>query len=77
MPPIVLVIAGGILMGIGFLMLWAWMDGRSRWFDSSVFERKGASKNDRQFLDLYFIVIVLAPLFGGAVMFVYGLRRWL
>ena len=76
MPPIILIIAGGVLMAFGFVMLWAWVDGRSRWFDSGVFDRRGASKNDRQFLDLYYIVIVLAPLLSGAVMFAYGLRRW-
>jgi hypothetical protein len=72
-----LIVAGAGLMLFGLCMLWGWVNGRSRWFDAGVFDRAGASKNDRQFLDLYYIAIVLAPLLCGAVMMALGLRRWL
>ena len=76
MPHVILVIAGSALMLFGFVMLCAWAAGRGGWFDSGVFDRKGTSKNDRQFLDLYFIAIVIGPLACGAILFLYGLRRW-
>ncbi len=63
-------------MSFGAVMLWGWLHGQSRWFNPSVFDRTGASKTDRQFLDLYYIALVLAPLLLGATLFVYGLRKW-
>ena len=74
---VILVIIGAALMLFGLFMLWGWLNGRSRWFDSGVFDREGASKIDRQFLDLYYIALVLAPLMCGAIIMAFGLRKWL
>ncbi len=72
---------GGVLIGIGTLLLLlgvvlltGWTGGRSRWFGADVYDRPGDNRTDRIFLDLYFVVKVLAPLLGGATMIVYGLR---
>jgi hypothetical protein len=73
----ILIAVGGALMLGGGVMLTAWTSGKSRWFDAGVFDRSGASKTDRQFIDLYFMALVLAPLLGGALMIVVGLRKLL
>jgi len=77
MLPVILIIIGAVLLCIGVFMLWAWLDGRSMWFDAGIYDRSGSSKTDRQFLNLYYIAVVLAPLLCGAVLIVYGLRKWL
>ena len=71
---IILIVAGGVLMLFGICMLWGWVDGKAGWFDVSVFDRSGSSKTDRQFLDLHYIAIVLAPLLVGVIMLAYGLQ---
>ncbi len=76
MLPVILVISGSGLMLFGLCMLYAWADGSGRWIDAGVFSRRGTSKNERQFLDVYYIAIVLAPLLCGAVMIVFALREW-
>jgi hypothetical protein len=73
----ILIVVGGALMLGGGVMLAGWTSGKSRWFDAGVFDRSGASKTDRQFIDLYFMALVLAPLLGGALMIVVGLRKLL
>ena len=70
----ILIIVGAALTLFGAVMLGGWVAGKSNWFDSGVFDRAGTSKTDRQFLDLYFVAIVLAPLFFGGVLIVFGLR---
>ena len=77
MLPLILLAVGAVLMVFGLCMLWDWVDGDSRWFDAGVFERSGSSKNDRQFLDLYYVAIVLAPLLSGAILIVLGLCYFL
>jgi len=74
MTGLILVVSGAVLMGLGVVMLIGWVGGKSRWFDEAVYDRRGSSKVDRQFLDLYFLAIVIAPLLGGAIMIVFGLR---
>ncbi len=74
---IILIVVGGILMGFGVLMLSAWVSGKSTWFDAGVYDRRGTTMNERQFLNLYFVSMVLAPLLGGAILIVFGLRRLL
>ncbi|MFP3938302.1 MAG: hypothetical protein ACLFVW_08160 [Phycisphaerae bacterium] len=69
----VLIAAGALSMAGGVLLLLGWVSGKSTWFDSAVFDRPGASKNDRQYLDLYFSALVLAPLLGGGLMIAFGL----
>ena len=61
-------------MILGVLMLGAWLGGKSRWFGGGVLDRAGDSKNDRQFLDLYFVALVLAPLLFGGILIVFALR---
>jgi hypothetical protein len=58
-------------------MLAQWSSGQSRWFDAGVRDSAGASKTDRQFIDLYFIALVVAPLLGGAIAVLFGLRALL
>ena len=70
-----LIFIGTVLMFLGILLLAGWVSGKSAWFDPGVYDRQGSSKNDRQFLDLYFIAIVLAPLLVGALLIVFGLRE--
>lgn len=70
---VVLIAAGGLSMACGIVLLMGWVGGRSSWFDSSVFDRPGASKNDRQYLDLYFSALVIAPLLAGGLMIAFGL----
>ena len=76
MLPIILIAAGGVLMLFGVIMLVAWVGGQSRWLDAGVLDRQGSSKNDRQFLDLYYVSIVLAPLLCGAILIVLGIHKW-
>ncbi len=71
---VIFIIVGATLMSFGVFMLSAWISGTSRWFDAGIFGRSGATKNDRQFLDLYFIAVVLIPLLSGAIMIVFALR---
>jgi hypothetical protein len=69
------VLLGAVLMSAGGVMLTGWVSGKSRWFNASVYDRRGASKTDRMFIDLYFISMVLAPLMAGALLIVVGLLR--
>jgi hypothetical protein len=71
----VLIVVGAVLMVVGAVMLCGWIGGRSSWFNVGVYDRVGQSKTDRQFLHLYFIALVLAPLLCGAILIAFGLRR--
>ncbi|MFA6134180.1 MAG: hypothetical protein WC869_09230 [Phycisphaerae bacterium] len=73
---VILIIAGILLMLLGMLMITGWVNGKSSWFDSGVYDRQGSTKTDRQFLDLYFIVLVIAPLLVGAMLIVFGLQMF-
>jgi hypothetical protein len=68
-----LIALGAALMIAGALLLSAWLSGKASWFDADVYDRPGATKTDRQFISLYFVALVLAPLLVGAVFIVYGL----
>ncbi len=70
---VVLISVGGLLMAGGAVLLMGWVGGKNAWFDPAVFDRPGASKNDRQFLDLYFSALVIAPLLAGGLMIAFGL----
>ncbi len=72
-----LIIGGLAAMGVGVIMFAQWASGQSRWFDAGVRDSAGASKTDRQFLNLYFIAFVIAPLLGGALAVLFGLRELL
>mgnify|MGYP000179700572 CR=1 FL=1 len=74
---VVLIILGVIAMLGGAVMLLAWVSGRSSWFDAGVYDRPGRCKTDRQFLILYFMAMVLAPLLGGGILIVFGLSELL
>lgn len=71
----ILIAAGALAMLLGTLTLWQWNTGAGRWFDPGVADRPGDTKNDRQFLDLYFISLIVAPLLGGAILIVFGLKE--
>ena len=73
------VILGGALMAAGVLLLYAWANNKSKWFDSGNFDQQNAPKAGALFWFLYllyFVAMVLAPLLGGALMIVYGLKGW-
>ena len=71
----VLILLGAVLMIAAVAVLGGLVSGnRGRWA-RGVLDRAGASKNDRQFLSLYFVVLVVAPLLGGAVLIAVGLRQ--
>lgn len=74
---IALIAAGAVLMLLGGGMLIAWVGGPSRWLDPGVYDRPGATKTDRQFLDLYFVGVVIVPLLAGALLIALGLQRLL
>ncbi len=63
-------------MLVGVVTLAAWVGGRSSWFDAGVYDRQGDTKTDRQFLDLYFVAMVIAPLLAGALLIVLGLQQF-
>jgi len=70
----ILIILGAVLMVVGLVMLVGWVGGRSR-LTQAIVDCAGDSKTDRQFLGLYFIVLVVVPLLGGAMLIAFGLRR--
>jgi hypothetical protein len=72
---IILVLVGAGLMLVGLIMLGGWVGGRSGRVGRGVLDRQGDSKNDRQFLALYFVGLVVAPLLGGAILIAFGLRH--
>ena len=72
------VILGGVLMVAGVLLLYAWMNNKSRWFDSESFGQQNSVRMGCLFWSfylLYFVALVIAPLLGGAMMIVYGLAK--
>ena len=66
---------GAVLMTGGVILLRGWITGKSAWFDPSVYDRPGNTKNDRMLLYVTFMAMVLAPLLTGAILIVYGLRQ--
>ena len=69
------VIVGGVLMVAGVLLLYAWMNNKSRWFDTENFDQ-GSARMGCLFWVFYitcFVALVITPLLGGAMMIVYGL----
>ena len=65
----ILVFAGAVLMTAGLVFLGGWVSGRG--------ERAGKPRTDHQWMGLYFIALVLAPLLSGAVLIAAGLDRLL
>lgn len=70
----ILIAAGIALMVLGASLMAAWLSGKARWFDREIYDRPGDTLNDRQFIRFYFIALVLAPLLGGGIMIVFGLK---
>jgi accessory gene regulator protein AgrB len=73
------VILGGVAMVAGVLLLYAWMNNKSRWLDSENFEQHTSGRMGCLFWSLYllyFVALVITPLLGGALMIVYGLEDW-
>ena len=71
-----LIILGALLMVIGGVTLDGWVSGRGGRLGRAVAQLAGNSKTDRQFLGLYFLVLVVAPLLGGAVLIAIGLGQF-
>lgn len=72
---IIFLAAGAVLMLVGLITLGGWVGGRGGRVGVGVLDRHGDSKNDRQFLGLYFMVLVVVPLLGGAVLIALGLTH--
>ncbi|MCK4601353.1 MAG: hypothetical protein KAU28_02730 [Phycisphaerae bacterium] len=77
MLPLILIVVGVGSMLLGALSLASWLGGKAKWLDAGVYDRQGTSKVDRQFIDLYFIVVVITPLLVGAILIVFALRSLL
>lgn len=69
-----LIAVGMALMLLGIWTLWQWNSGTG-WIARSVRDGGWSTKNDRQFQWLYFISLVIAPLLGGAILILFGLRE--
>jgi hypothetical protein len=72
--PICIAVGVGLMI-LGVIMLASWLGGKSSWMDAEVLEREGSTVNDRQFVNLYFLASVIAPLLVGATLIVYGLTQ--
>ena len=72
---VLVMVLGVVLMTAGLVMLCGWVSGRGGRFARAVLDRAGDSKNDRQFLSLYFVAFVVAPLLSGAILIAFGLQR--
>jgi hypothetical protein len=73
------IIIGGVLMVAGAVLLYAWLTGKSKWFDSANVDPQNSPSIDALSIFtmvLYFLAMVIAPLLGGALMIVYGLRQY-
>lgn len=69
----ILIVVGATLATLGAVMLVGWTAGKSTWFDAGVYDRRGSTVNDRQFVNLYFMAVVLAPLLIGGILIIFGL----
>lgn len=70
-----LLVAGAALMGLGVMMLLAWMGDDGENSGRFGFRSRGAAQTDWVFMDLQFLALVIAPLLGGAILIVFGLVR--
>lgn len=77
MTPYWLIGGGAAAMILGTMLLGQYLPSARRWFGTGVVDRTGATKTERQYLDLYFIVFVIIPLLGGAVLILLGLQQLL
>ena len=74
---IVFIVAGVSIMLFGVIMLWQWTGAARRWFNAESYDQPGETKNQRQYIDLFFLATVAAPLLFGGMLIVFGLRRLL
>jgi hypothetical protein len=72
---IILITVGSGLMILGILMLWEWLSGESKIFEAAGYDGGSSRQSDLVFMDLYFLVLVVAPLLSGGIMIVVGLAR--
>ena len=77
MKALLFILMGGALMVFAAMILGGWISGKINWFETTSSGKQGSSKTDRQLLDLYFLAIIITPLLCGAVLIIYGLRRFL
>jgi|GEM_PF-3246986 len=71
----VLIFIGAVLMIFGTIMLPGDSRGRGRWSGPRAYHDRGATKLNRQWMDLLFLATVVAPMFAGAVLIVLGLLQ--
>ncbi|MBI5722905.1 MAG: hypothetical protein HZA50_03025 [Planctomycetes bacterium] len=79
---IMLIIAGCVLAPFGAVMMAGWMGGKSRWFrfgqydlDCPDAENFRCTDSRSAMMYLTFIAVVIAPLLGGGILIVLGLRE--
>ncbi len=72
-----LILGGALAMVFGTVMIIHWVSGKGCWLDRGVVDTRGATKSERQLLDIYFVALVLTPLLGGALAILLGLRELL
>ena len=77
MSGLVCVILGGALMTAGVLLLYAWVNNKSKWFDAN-FDQQNSPRVWWLFMCfyvMYFVAMVVTPLLGGAILIVYWLTE--
>ena len=65
------------MMVVGVLMLYAWTNSKNKWLGGDNLDQQSAPRMGCLFMCfylVYFLALVIAPLLGGAMMIVYGLR---
>ena len=72
-----LILVGVALMLFGATMLTGWISGKGAGSGADIYTRPGRDQKEWLLLDLHFMVKVIAPILAGAVLILFGLRRYL
>jgi hypothetical protein len=73
----ILLFAGTVLMTVGLVFLGGWVSGRDEGTRKPNAARAGRFRADRQWMGLYFLALVVAPLLGGGALIAFGLEKLL
>ena len=71
---VILLVIGAALMLLGVCMLWEWLSGTSKFFETTQRDRP-ARQPELVIMGLWFLSLVVASLLGGAILIVFGLAR--
>ncbi len=69
----ILIAAGIVLMILGVISSTYWVSDKASWLNADSADRPGGTLNERQYIRLCFVALVIAPLLVGAILIVYGL----